>query len=80
MGLSPQHHGELNSHRCPKYRYDELRRQYAGDMQALQQIDAYDPSTEYYAMITKYRDALLQCNEAIISECEQWFQTHYNLL
>lgn len=81
MGLSKQHHQELNTHRVPAQRYNELRQQYANDAQALQQIDAYDPNAEqYHAMLCKYREALKVCDEITAVACEAWFNEHYGEL
>jgi len=48
LGLRPEHHGELNKITTPATRYDELRREYEGNSIAQQQIDVYDPATEYH--------------------------------
>ncbi len=76
-GLSRKHHAELNYPPGVKPgRYDELRRQYAGDAEALRQIDIYDPNSEYKAWWRKYRNALKAGNGATEKECEEWFEKH----
>jgi hypothetical protein len=80
MGLSRQHHGELNKVNIDSSRYDELRQRYSNDPRALQQIDVYDPSSEYRRIFRKYRDALLVGDTQTIRECEEWFRENYSEL
>jgi hypothetical protein len=80
MGLSKQHHGELNSFNCPSHRYDELREVYSHDRQALQQIDVYDPRAYYHVWMRKYRDALKTGDMFAAVGCEAWFRENYDEL
>jgi hypothetical protein len=75
MALTRVHHGELNKMNVPAGRYDELRREYAGDQRALQQIDVYDPCTEYNANLRELVTALRTRNDT--SVLEAWFSEHY---
>ena len=78
MGLKPEHHTELNKvSGIPQKRYEELRAQYRNDSAALQQIDVYDPNTEYHLHFRKLRDAYIENDEKTIEQEEAWFQEHY---
>jgi hypothetical protein len=78
MGLSRQHHSELNAvYNVKPGRYDELRQQYAQDPVALQQIDVYDGSTLYHVKLNEYANALKSKDFATEKKLEQWFKDHY---
>jgi hypothetical protein len=62
---------------CPPELYGEMREWYKDDPVALQQIDVYDPSTEYHDKFREYRDALLSGDEDKQKELEAWFKEHY---
>ena len=76
MGLKRKHHEELNR-AIATYRYAQLRRQYAGDPIAQQQIDVYDPATEYHNKLSQYTAALKSDDEAKQRQLEAWFAEHY---
>lgn len=77
MGLTPEHHGELNKHNTSRERFAELRQQYADDKRALQQIDIYDPETEYHAKIKRYFTACKANDTEAMAELEAWFDWYY---
>jgi len=77
-GLKPEHHSELNKVLgIPAARYDELRRAYEDDPVAQQQIDVYDPGTEYHVRLGEYVEALKKGDETKLAELEDWFKEHY---
>jgi hypothetical protein len=76
MGLSRKHHGELNRG-ASRARYDQLRREYAGDSVAQQQIDVYDGSTSYHDHLRSLRDAYANRDKAAIHREEAWFRRNY---
>lgn len=76
-GLSPEHHGELNRMGISAARYYELRREYEGNLVAQQQIDVYDPATEYHKRMEEYIEAVKSSDEKTIEELESWFGEHY---
>jgi hypothetical protein len=77
-GLRPEHHGELNKVLdIPATRYDELRKEYEGNSAAQQQIDVYDPATEYHGKMGEYVEAIRSNNREKITELEDWFKEHY---
>lgn len=85
QGLSPQHHGELNSWKFQQGQPAEqrdaklagLRQQYSGDSKALQQIDVYNGHSEYNAKLKEYTGALKSGNEQKAGEIESWMHEHY---
>ncbi len=77
MGLSGNHHGELNNVNVDFNRYDELRRQYAGDKVALQQIDVYDPRTQYHDKLSEFVEALKAGNEKSAQKLAGWLNKNY---
>jgi len=77
FGLKPEHHGELNRIGIPTARYDELRREYEGDSVAQQQIDVYDPATEYHKRLREYVEAFKLSDGEKITELKDWFEEHY---
>ena len=77
MGLKRKHHKELNRVNVATCRYAQLRRQYAGDPIAQQQIDVYDPATEYHNKLALYKAALKSDDEAKQRQLEAWFAEHY---
>ncbi len=76
-GLSREHHSELNGMNIPATRYDELRAEYKGNSAAQQEIDAYDPTTEYHVQLEKFLEAFKANDEEKIAELEKWFKEHY---
>lgn len=55
-----------------------IRRLYAGDARAQKQIDAYDPSSEYFLKLTEYT-ALRRADNVDsdrLSELENWFREY----
>lgn len=79
-GLSPEHHGELNKLNVVPERYDALRAQYSSDPRALQQIDVYDPATEYHDKMSLFVQALKSGDTATEAELQAWFDTFYPLI
>jgi len=77
LGLRPEHHGELNKLNVSSSRFDVLREEYAGDSKAQQQIDVYDPLTEYHEKMAEYIQAIKEGNEERMTELEDWFGEHY---
>ncbi len=78
MGLSKKHHKELNQVlSVSPGRYDELREKYANDPVALQQIDVYDPSTEYHQKLKQFVWSLQSGDEKKEAELRKWFEKHY---
>ena len=77
-GLKPEHHGELNKvFGISPARYNELRKEYEGNLIAQQQIDVYDPATEYHEKLSEYVEAIKSNNKEKIAELENWFREHY---
>ena len=83
-GLLQKHHGELNSYEfwgqdleVVKKRYEELRKQYADDPVALQQIDVYDSTPKYHLKFREYRDALKNNGTKKLKKLEAWFKKNY---
>jgi hypothetical protein len=76
-GLNPAHHGELNRMDAAPSRLAELREEYADDPVALQQIDVYDPDTEYYDHFLAYKDALLSGDSSVEAAELNWLTEHY---
>lgn len=79
-GLSRKHHGELNALTARRGRHDELREQYAGDDLAQEQIDVYDPETEYHDHIEALVRAVEAGDEKAESRQDRWFRKHYPLV
>ena len=77
MGLSKKHYGELNRPGVTQSRYDELRRLYAGDSVAQQQIDVYDPQSSYRPLWQAYRDALESGDAGRIEAAKRKLRKHY---
>lgn len=77
FGLRPEHHGELNLPNVPSSRLDVLREEYAGDSKAQQQIDVYDPTTEYHEKIAEYVQAIKEGNKERMAELDDWFGEYY---
>jgi len=77
-GLSKKHHGELNKCNVSRERFDELRRQYATDDKALQQIDVYDGDSPYHPKFRIFRDALFGRVDRDEGErAYDWLRRHY---
>lgn len=76
-GLSPQHHGQLNRMDVPHEEYETLRREYADDPLALEQIDIYDGSTPYYGHIKNLTRAYQRDDRTAILKEYRWFWEHY---
>lgn len=72
MGLSREHHGELNKCNTSPTRFAELRKLYRNDSKALQQIDVYDPDTEYHSWIRRLIKARGEDKEAL-----RWLKENY---
>ena len=77
MALSKKHHGELNRCDTTRARYTELRRQYANDHVALQQIDVYDPQSPYRPLLLEFRDALKLGDTKRMEKARQQLKTRY---
>ena len=77
MGLSRQHHGELNRLGISRRRFQELREEYANDSVALQQIDVYDGSTEYNIKLMEFVDAVKNKDEVSERRLAERFNTYY---
>lgn len=77
MGLSGKHHGELNKMNVAPSRYNELRKEYASNKTALQQIDVYDPNTDYREKIRELVIAIKSGNEKEEGELNLWFKSNY---
>ena len=83
-GLLKKHHGELNSYEfwgqdleVVKKRFEELRKQYADDPVALQEIDVYDSTSKYNLKFRAYRDALKNNDIKKQKKLEAWFKKNY---
>ena len=77
-GLKPEHHDELNQVLgISPARYGELRREYENNPIAQQQIDVYDPATEYHERLREYVEALKLDDREKAAELEDWFEEHY---
>jgi hypothetical protein len=77
MPLQPAEHGELNKTHIPRQRFADLRRKYQDDPVALQQIDVYDPETEYHDRIREYIAACRDRDPIRERQLRAWFKQHY---
>lgn len=77
MGLRRAHHAELNKVNSTTVRFAELRRDYAGDATALQQIDVYDPASPYQPKIRTLTKAIKADDKAQEAELLAWFKEFY---
>lgn len=77
MVLAQAHWNELNRMGVPSGRYIEFREFYKDDKVALQQIDAFDPSTVYHVHMKKYIGALKSGDAKVEAEEDAWFDKHY---
>jgi hypothetical protein len=77
MGLTRQHHAELNRINSTPARFAELRREYAGDATALQQIDVYDPASPYQPKIRALTKAIKSDDKTRAAELLAWFKEFY---
>ena len=75
--LKPEHHKELNLPNVASDRFEELRGEYANNPKAQQQIDVYDPTTEWHDKWAEYIQAAKEDNEEKMVELEEWFNEHY---
>lgn len=69
------HHGQTPEQKSA--RFTILRQKYAGDPLALEQIDMYDPTTDYHKKLMQFRDALKARNAAEADELYAWLREHY---
>lgn len=84
-GLKPQENADLclpnqlypGGKDAREQRIAGLRVAYADDPVALQQIDTYDVSSEYYVMFNELKKAYRSRNETKIAELEAWFLEHF---
>ena len=76
MTLSAQHHGELNGKKVKRGRYDELRKVYTDDPEALQWIEMYDPDSSYNDHLRTYIHAFKTGDEETERKEKLWFQEH----
>lgn len=76
MGLKPKHHAELNLPPVKRKRFDELRREYANDQEALREIDKYDPKSAYRSHIEAYKNAMRDGDAEAEKREEAWLQQH----
>ena len=83
-GLTREHHGELNIPReifnggkeAKIKRIAKLRREYAGDSLALEQIDVYDVDSEYGKHLIQYKQSMINGDINKINELEKWFEQY----
>ena len=77
-GLLPEHHEELNSFGgVPKERCDELRKIYADNPPALQEIDVYQPGPEYDKHMSVFIEAAFKGDIKTANKEVQWFKKNY---
>ena len=74
QGLRPGNHSELNHPDVAPDRYDELRKEYAGNKWAQRQIDIYDPSSQYHPKLKEYIEALKSGDVKREKELDKWFR------
>lgn len=82
-GLNPEDHEHLNHVLdCTAETYAEMRRKYAADPLAQEQIDVYDGrgAPEYHTHFRQLVDAFKASDEAAIATQEAWFAEHYPLI
>jgi hypothetical protein len=77
MAITRQHHAELNKVSSTPARFAELRREYAGDRVAQQEIDAYDGESPYHLKYTAYLAALREGRHTEVGELNRWLKEHY---
>lgn len=82
-GLPPENHRDLNRINYPggqesrAAKIAKLRKRYANDPVALQQIDVYEGSNEYHVKLREYIDALKSGDTSAQEELEAWFDQYY---
>ncbi len=64
-GLSLEHFDELNAGGVTSERLSEFRSLYADNLLGLEQLDAFDTSSEYSSDFREYRDAEVSGDEAL---------------
>jgi hypothetical protein len=86
-GINPEETLELNSAvpfledpEKTRARFAELRIKYAEDPLALEQIDYYDPESEYRKRYRLLSDAVLKGDTKAEAESLAWIKEHYPLL
>ena len=78
MGISPEHHKQLNQmFGASREFYDNFRRIYKEDKVAQQQIDVYDPNSPYFKHALAHRDAVVAGDLEGIAHEESFFRQHY---
>ena len=77
MSLSIPHHRELNGLNIDPRRYEELRLEYKDDLVALQQIDVYDPNSEYSDLYQKMIDAYRANNNTLGASIQEQLTQRY---